>query len=228
LLTAILSENTLANALFFKGGTYAAMRGLLPRFSIDLDFDLLDKSRIPEFREKLHYLLSSLGFTIDQESKNALQFFLKYQAPLRERNTLKLEITDIVSPKNTYETINLPELNLVCKGQTVSTMVANKIVASLARIEKNGHPAGRDFYDLHQFFIAGLPVNIEVVEERTGKPYVTYLKEIIEYIEKSLSWQDLYQDLNALLPNEGFKSSVQKLPAELILLLQDEVKRRQP
>ena len=49
LLTAICEQPTLSQNLGFKGGTCAAMRGFLNRFSIDLDFDLLadGKKKIP-------------------------------------------------------------------------------------------------------------------------------------------------------------------------------------
>ena len=44
LLREILQNNILANKLVFKGGTYAALRGVLDRFSVDLDFDLPNSS----------------------------------------------------------------------------------------------------------------------------------------------------------------------------------------
>ena len=44
LLRALISSSLLANKIMFKGGTCAAMRGFLDRFSVDLDFDLPDSS----------------------------------------------------------------------------------------------------------------------------------------------------------------------------------------
>ncbi len=40
-LSAIYDDVFLTNVLYFKGGTSAAMRGLLDRFSVDLDFDFV-------------------------------------------------------------------------------------------------------------------------------------------------------------------------------------------
>ncbi|MFH1232145.1 MAG: nucleotidyl transferase AbiEii/AbiGii toxin family protein [Planctomycetota bacterium] len=150
LLTAILSDNVLANYLMFKGGTCASLRGILDRFSVDLDFDLLDKKRKEIIRDRLNVYFVKLGLVIKDQSPNHLQFFLKYPALDWQRNTLKLEITDIVSPQNAYEPVNLLELNLYCHSQTIDTMVANKMYAATARFTKNGMIAGRDFYDLHQ------------------------------------------------------------------------------
>jgi len=45
LLQKLLSDPFIANNIYFKGGTCAAMLNYLDRFSIDLDFDLLDKSK---------------------------------------------------------------------------------------------------------------------------------------------------------------------------------------
>ena len=46
LLTAILSESKLSQQLVFKGGTCAVLRGWLDRFSVDLDFDLIQGSNV--------------------------------------------------------------------------------------------------------------------------------------------------------------------------------------
>ena len=225
LLTAILKDPKLAGSLYFKGGTCAALRGILPRFSVDLDFDLLDKSKIDDLRPRIIKLTKKLGFTLKDQSQHALQFFLKYDAPEKTRNTLKLEISDLVSPKNEYEITNLSEINQVAQAQTISTMVANKLVAALARVDSNGHVSGRDFYDLREFLMAGLPINQAVVEERTSKKYGEYIENLLSYVKNNLQADQLYLDLNPLLPPTNFKHSVDQIIPELVILLQDELAR---
>lgn len=225
LLAAILSDNMLANRLFFKGGTCASLRGILDRFSVDLDFDLPDKNEKTAVRVQLGTCFKKLGLIIKDQSQKHLQFFLKYEAPQWQRNTLKLEITDIVSPKNTYEPVNLAELNLYCRAQTIETMVANKMYAAIARFKKNNTIAGRDFYDLHHFLLQGLPVNRDVVEERTGLKYAQYLRKLIEFIQKQVTEELLYQDLNSLIPAIKLKPAIKTLKQELLVLLSDEIKR---
>lgn len=225
LLTAILSDNVLANYLFFKGGTCASMRGILDRFSVDLDFDLLDKNGKETIRGRLRICFAKLGLTIKDQSQRRLQYFLKYAAPEWQRNTLKLEITNIVSPKNTYEPVNLLELNLYCHSQTIETMVANKMYAATARFAKNGTIAGRDFYDLHQFLVQSLPVNRNVVEERTGLKYSVYMQQLKKFTQERVTEGLLYQDLNPLLPARRLKPIVKTLKQELLILLNDEIKR---
>lgn len=229
LLQAVLSDNTLSNHLLFKGGTCAALRGILPRFSIDLDFDLAtkDENIQKDLKRRLHKIFRNQKLTLAQESVHHLQFFLKYNAPPKQRNTLKLEINDDLSRYNDYESITLSELNLVCHAQTISTMVANKLVATLNRLEKNGHPAGRDFFDLREFFLAGLPVKREIVEERSGISYSEYLTKLLYFIQNNLTSQALYQDLNTLLPSHNFKHAVDQIIPDLTLLLTDELSRSQ-
>lgn len=225
LLSGILSDPMLANKLYFKGGTCAALRGLLERFSIDLDFDLLDKALIPSLRPRIVGLVTKLGFRLEQQSQHYLQFFLKYAASKNSRNTLKLEISDLVSPNNKYEKINLQEVNLVCQAQTTGTMVANKLVAALGRIKNNGRVSGRDFFDLREFLLAGLPICRAVVEERTGQKYPDYLTQVLAYVKEDLAYDQLYQDLNPLLPPKNFKHRVDQIIPDLIILLQDELTR---
>ena len=225
LLTAILSDNVLANRLYFKGGTCASMRGILDRFSVDLDFDLPDKDNQDMIRSRLGNCFSNLGFAIKDQSQQHLQFFIKYEAPEWQRNTLKLEITDLVSPKNTYESVNLREINLYCQAQTIETMVANKMYAATARFKKTGSIAGRDFYDLHQFLVQGLPVNREVVAERAGMSYGAYLQYLVKFIQKQVTERGLEQDLNPLLPTEKLKPMIGTLKQELLVFLSDEIKR---
>lgn len=225
LLTAIISDNVLANNLCFKGGTCASMRGILDRFSVDLDFDLPDKKDKQVVEKRLGKVFGSLGLVVKDQSRQYLQYFLRYQAPEWQRNTLKLEITDIVSPKNTYESINLSELNLYVRAQTVETMVANKMFAATARFDKNGTIAGRDFYDLHQFMLQGLPVNRAVIEERTGQEYGQYLQKLKNFVEMEVTERLLYEDLNPLLPAVKLKEIIADLKKELVVLIQDEINR---
>ncbi len=99
LLREILKDPFLSKILAFKGGTYASLRGVLKRFSVDLDFDLTEVKEKENVRKKCYDIFEKLGFEIKDESEKHLQFFLKYDAPQEERNTLKLEISDNVSKK---------------------------------------------------------------------------------------------------------------------------------
>jgi len=225
LLKAILNDKRLKHKLMFKGGTYAALRGELDRFSIDLDFDLPGEFDIKAMRQACYKNFKKLGLKIKDESKKYLQFFLQYSAKPGERNTLKLEIADNPSKKNMYEKVHLKEINMYCNGHSIDTMVANKMVAAMARFDRTGKIAGRDFYDLHHFLLNGLEINKAVVEDLTGEGYIEYLKKLTKFIEKEVTVKLLNQDLNPLLPVKQLNRVVGGLKEELIGLFRDEIKR---
>lgn len=219
LLVAILNDNWLSQQLVFKGGTCAVLRGWLDRFSVDLDFDLPNSQVKLVTKNRIQEIISHLGYEIKDQSQKHVQYFLKYPAPPHTRNTLKLEINDQVSPYNESEIATLSELNRLAVTQTQSTMVANKMVAALGRLGSTGKTAGRDFYDLHHFLSQGYEINIKIVEDLTGIQYPVYIKKLIEYIEHQLTDDQLYQDINPLIPGREVKDIVKRLREELLWLL---------
>lgn len=226
-LRAILKDNVLANSLIFKGGTYAALRGSLDRFSVDLDFDILPISsgEKAQLRERLHSLFADLRLDISDESRKHLQFFLKYDAAANERNTLKVEINDQVSQYNEYEKVFLQEITMYCTGHSLGTMFANKMIAAKARYDEGKRIAGRDYYDLHYFFMQGYSVNVKVVEDLSGLTYSQYLQDLIAFIEQQVDNKQLLQDLNPLLPARELKFSLEKIKPELLFFLRAELQR---
>ncbi|MBU1885824.1 nucleotidyl transferase AbiEii/AbiGii toxin family protein [Patescibacteria group bacterium] len=226
LLRAILKNNLLSNNLQFKGGTYAALRGVLDRFSVDLDFDLPNSDKKSAIKQKCYQIFNQLQLEIKDQSPDHLQFFLKYETKPNERNTLKLEINDQPSIHNQYQKVHLRELNMYCQGHTLETMFANKLVAATARFDKNHKIAGRDFYDLHQFFLQGLGINQAVVEDKTKMNLTNYLKKLAIFIDKKLTPKLLNQDLNSLLPPEKIREILPVLKPELLIFIQDEIKRQ--
>jgi predicted nucleotidyltransferase component of viral defense system len=225
LLRTILTDKDLRLKLQFKGGTYAALRGELNRFSVDLDFDLPDKTAVKMVRQSCYRIFKKLDLEIKDESKRYLQFFLRYQAKEKDRNTLKLEINDQPNLKNSYEKVHLQEINMYCQAHSLETMVGNKLVAAMARFDKNGKIAGRDFYDLHHFFLNGFKVNREVVEYYAKTSYVEYLKKLRQFIQNKVTEKLLNQDLNPLLPSKKLNQVIGNLKPELLALIKDEIDR---
>jgi len=224
LLRLILADQQLASQLRFKGGTYAVLRGILPRFSVDLDFDLPDRQHKAAIRDKCYRFFRQLNLQIKDESREHLQFFLRYPTKqASQRNTLKLEINDQPSPHNHYEQVFLTEVNAYCHAHTLDTMFANKLAATLLRQAKNGKVAGRDFYDLHVFFSAGLPINRAVVEERTGMSYLSYMTELLHFVRNELSDQLLQRDLNPLLPTASLREILPHLRVEIAMFVEGEL-----
>ena len=52
--------------------------------------------------------------------------------------------------------------------QTIETMFANKLVSVLDRFEKHHSIAGRDLYDIHQFFLQGFHMKRLLLKRALG------------------------------------------------------------
>lgn len=218
-LTAIADDVDLASLIFFKGGTCAAMRGFIDRFSIDLDFDLGDESQIQNVKRRLEKIFDELGLMIHDQSQNYPQYFLKYPSPPGQRSTLKFDVNFPIPVSNDYEPVRFEELDRILKTQTVETMFANKLVAVIGRFKKNGSVAGRDLFDLHSFLLRGYAFKGEIIEELTGKNVAEYIGELKIFIEKHFSQQIIDEDLNHLLTSDQFNKVRKSLKQEVLAFL---------
>ncbi|MFH1564443.1 MAG: nucleotidyl transferase AbiEii/AbiGii toxin family protein [bacterium] len=231
LLNAIYDNAFLANNLYFKGGTCAAMLGYLDRFSIDLDFDLAAENKSPQppfarggnIEKNLEIIFKKLGLSIKDRSQKAPQYFLKYPRKENERNTIKIDITTDAPKSNIYKPMIFKDIDRIINCQTIETMFANKLVALIDRFEKNGSIAGRGLYDIHHFFIKGFRYNKEVIIERRKKDLISFFDELILFIEKNINETVINQDLNYLLPNDKFQAIRKVLKNETKMFLEDEM-----
>lgn len=230
LLTAISEDSLLASCLGFKGGTCAALRGFLNRFSVDLDFDLLvDKGEIHNVRRSLEKIFTDLGLEIDDQSTKIPQYFLKYPTGgARHRNTIKVDMSFPVPKANTYEMVCLIEIDRVMKCQTLETIVANKLVALIARFERTGKIAGRDLFDVHHFLLQGYPYSREVIIGQRKTSLTVFFKELIAFVEKYVTNTLIDQDLNHLLPQAEFQAIRKILKQETLMMLRSELERTLP
>lgn len=219
-LTEIADNNTLSEWLKFKGGTCAAMRGLIDRFSVDLDFDLEDSEHVEQTQMNLEKIFKKLGLEIKEKSQRAPQYFVKYPTPTKEkRNTLKIEVTYPAPHQNQYETVRFTEIDRVLSCHTVPTMVANKLVALVDRFNQHHVVAGRDLFDIHTFLTNGYHFRTEIIEERTGESISKFLNELKKFIETHVTQTVIDQDLNTLLTPETFHRIRPHLKKEVLWLL---------
>src|SRR3989338_10340609 len=108
-LTGISDDPFLAENLGFKGGTYAAMRVVLDRFSVDLDFDLLDAGKNKQVQKHLEAVFKRLGLEVKDHSKKVPQYFLKYPNKQGQRNTVQFDVNFPAPRSSEYEKIRLVE-----------------------------------------------------------------------------------------------------------------------
>jgi predicted nucleotidyltransferase component of viral defense system len=172
LLIEIIDRPELAQSLAFKGGTCAAMLGYLDRFSVDLDFDVLQNADEVIIRKELHLVFEYLDLEVTGELNKALFFQLRYPSDPGRRNTLKISAKSMLVKANQYKASYLPEIDRVMNCQTIETMFANKLVAPIDRYRLHKTVAGRDIYDIHHFFMAGYAYNALVIDRRTKRSYI--------------------------------------------------------
>jgi predicted nucleotidyltransferase component of viral defense system len=225
-LAALVDDPVLMHHLRFKGGTCAAMRGFLNRFSVDLDFDVLGALRLlPGFRKRCAAVFHEAGLTIHTASVNTLQYFLKYPAEPRQRATLKIDAL-IPPPKaNRYEPVYFPDVDRVVWCQTRATMVANKLVAPLDRFAQRGGVAGRDIYDIHVFLSRGFAYAAPVIRERRKQTLPAFFADLIAFVAAHVTARTIDQDLNVLLPLDEFRRIRTRLKDETLMLLRTEAAR---
>lgn len=221
ILTGIADNKILRQGLIFKGGTCAAMLGYLDRFSVDLDFDLKSETNKDEMRKELESVFAICGMKVKSRNENTLNFLLKYESRLGERNTMEFDALGLGCKFNKTRVVYLPEIERYLNCQTIETMFSNKLCAVMGRYAKHKKIAGRDIYDVRHFFTQGYHWLPEIIKELTGKNENEFITELIKFIEKRVGQQDLDEDLNGLLEYEKFKRVRLGLKQEVLLFLKN-------
>jgi predicted nucleotidyltransferase component of viral defense system len=175
ILKDIYSDTTVAPFLGFKGGTAAVMFYSLDRFSVDLDFDLLDDTRKDVVFEKLIRIVAKHGNIKESHVKRFSLFcLLSYEDKVRN---VKVEVNRRQFGSKfqikTYLGVSMPVM-------VQADMFAHKLIAMHERIGKTS----RDIYDVWFFLKNRVPINKEIVEKRSGMPFEQLIDICIDQLEK--------------------------------------------
>ena len=217
ILIDIYKEDLLGSSLGFKGGTAAMLFYNLPRFSTDLDFDLLNNDgNTKDVIRTMTQLLSKKYDVKEQiEKYNTLFWLVSYGEGL---TNIKIEVSTREKPFDTYDIKTLYGIKL--KVSKIGDMIANKMVAATERAVT----ANRDLFDIH-FFLSSIYVNNinhDIIKYRTGKEpveFYTFLYDIVSNIEN----KNILDGLGEVL-NDGQKDWVKsKLKIELLGLIQRQI-----
>lgn len=189
ILKDIYTDTTLGPVVGFKGGTAAYFFYDLGRFSVDLDFDLLDGTKENYVFEKIEKILKGFG-TIKEKYKkrHTLFFILSYDD---ESPNIKVEINRRIFGSR-YELKNYLGISMLVMVK--EDMLAHKLVAMLERAKI----ANRDVFDVWFFLKNNWPVNQEIVEKRTKIDFPKYLTKCIKFVE-SLSGRSILAGMGELL-----------------------------
>lgn len=209
ILKDIYADLELANCLGFKGGTALMFFYDLPRFSVDLDFNLLDVQKEDIVYRKVRQILIRYGKIFD-EAKKFYGPLIVLDYGMNERK-LKVEISNRVF-ENRYEIKNLLGINM--KVMVQEDMFAHKLCALLDR----NVIANRDIFDCWFFMQRQTPVNIGIVESRMSRSLSKYIQACIERLE-SMSDKGLLQGMGELMDNKMKRFVQVKLHSEVLKLL---------
>ena len=182
ILKDVYEASSISPYMGFKGGTAAYLFYDLPRYSVDLDFDLLDGKKENAVFEELEKILKKHGEILEKRIKHFTIFFLLSYGK-GERN-IKIEISRRGSAGN-FSVKNY--LGIPMKVMDPSDAFACK----LAALADRKRTVARDFFDTHYFFSKHWEINDKTVMAKTGK-------NILEYIEKAIKVVDEFDNINIL------------------------------
>lgn len=173
-LKLIFADSLLGPILGFKGGTLLYIRYNLNRFSVDLDFDLLNPEKELIILPRLKKILKSVGSLEEQTNKKYTLFtLLNYEKGQRK---LKIEISkrNLGSKYKISNYLGIPIQTMVEKD-----IFANKLIALTTRKE----PVNRDIFDTWFLLKNRFDINWDLVKTRTGMEKDQYVKKCIDTLE---------------------------------------------
>ena len=210
ILLGIAKDSRLNSSLGFKGGTAAMLFYGLPRFSVDLDFDLIGE---PDgVIERMTQLLGK-KYTIKDQSKkwNTLFWLLSYGEGATH---IKVEVSTRDNPFNHYET-------KIYYGASIRVlsepdMIAHKLIALSERVSR----AKRDLFDAHYFLSSPVAteINYEIIKGKTGKNPREFYELLLREVEK-VENKHILDGLGELLTEPQKDWARAKMKSELIGLL---------
>ena len=175
-LKEIYSDLSLGTLLGFKGGSAMYFFHKLPRFSVDLDFDLLDISKKEQVFSKISKIAKKHGEVRESREKYYNLFWLiSYKKGGRQ---LKIEINK-KGTGSTYEVKS--HLGVPMKIMIKEDMFAHKLEALVERKRL----ASRDIFDTWYMFKNLWDINWDVVDIKTLVEKKKLLKRCIDLLEKN-------------------------------------------
>lgn len=209
ILKDIYSDASIASLLGFKGGTAIYLFYNLPRFSMDLDFNLLDISKKDVIFKRINNILQKYGKLKEAREKRFTLFsLLSYD---KDEQNIKVEISKRVFP-NSYEIKNYLGISMLVLKK--KDMFAHKLVALIER----RNIANRDIFDIWFFMKNNWGLNKQLVELRTKIDYKKCLKECISKVEK-VDERYILQGLGEILDKKRKSWAKKNLKKETLFLL---------
>ncbi len=212
ILKDIYTNPNIGPILGFKGGTAAALFHGLNRFSVDLDFDLLDAEKEDQVFECVKAILENYGKLKQVRKKRFnLLYILSYDEKDINAQNVKVEINRRAFGSK-YEVRSF--LGISMQVMVQEDMLAHKLCAMYERIGKTN----RDIFDVWYFLQKEWLVNKKIAEERTNMTFQEFLRKCVDSLEK-MTDQSILSGVGELLDAKQKDWVKAKLRTETIFLL---------
>ncbi len=197
-------NSDLKNFLAFKWWTLAYFVYQLPRFSTDLDFDLI--SPCSDVMEKVENIIKKYGIVKDKKDKEfTYSLLLDYWS---QEHNIKIEISKKQYKNTEYELVNFFWKQIRAMKQ--SSIFAHKLVALSERMKN------RDLFDVDYFFKQWFPVNKDIIIERTWLTYEEFLENLLVVIPKNFKPNTILAEIGDLISNKQRDFMKKKMVDEVL------------
>ncbi len=209
ILKELYSDTKIAPFLGFKGGTAALLFYGLDRFSVDLDFDLLDEQKADQVLSRVKKIVQKHGKLKESYKKrHSLFCLLSYE---NTAQNIKIEVNRRKFG-STYEMKTFLGVSMLVMVQ--ADMFAHKLLAMHERIGKTS----RDIYDVRFFLSKRFPINKRIVVERSGVSFNECVLKCISQLE-AMNNRKILDGVGELLTENQKDWARVKLRDETISLL---------
>jgi predicted nucleotidyltransferase component of viral defense system len=209
ILKDLYTDRSIAPCLGLKGGTAAHLYYHLDRFSVDLDFDLLELNREDLVFTRVAKVIEPYG-TIKEATRKRSSLFYHLSYADKAHN-IKVDISRRPCDSKFELKTHLGVSMLVMVRQD---MFAHKLMALYER----GGRTSRDIYDVWFFLKHNWPINLELVERRAGLSFRQVAQRCVETLE-ALPNRRVLAGIGELLTSRQKEWARAKLRTETIFLL---------
>jgi predicted nucleotidyltransferase component of viral defense system len=166
----------------------------LPRFSTDLDFDLLGEVDEQLLLADLQEICSAYGTVRDSHNKEHTLFLLLDYG--KNEMNVKIEINKRTRKNDHFTFKSIWGNQVLC--MELEDVFTNKLVALLER----KRTVSRDLFDVHFFLMNAVQINEALLMERTGKSTKEYLQEVRDFITRYFTPDLLLAGLGEVITNK--------------------------
>jgi predicted nucleotidyltransferase component of viral defense system len=200
ILADMSADPVLSVNLGFKGGTACYFVHGLNRFSVDLDFDLLEGGDREKVLARLDKILLNYG-----EIKMEGAIFSRKVKYDEKASSLKIDVSDRVKENS----LNKYKVRDIVSGIPLQILkkediFAHKLIALKERydLKTDKKIANRDLYDINFFFKKGWRFNEEIVKLRSGEEAIKYLGTLRKFIESKVDNEKILNGLGGLVDDK--------------------------